>query len=165
MLHWEQLLLLMKSTQQHHQQLLHMAQQGREARPQTPCCCSCTPKQQMIKTQCSNWWFSLTACYFITAISLQESPQCMFTLSAFSDGSSSSGNMRANKHQLQVTSISWSKTGQTLAASFGRYAHARLYQKMAAAYTASVRAAYCCLQGACLCPASNSIETLRMPGS
>ncbi|WIA14099.1 hypothetical protein OEZ85_002646 [Tetradesmus obliquus] len=53
--------------------------------------------------------------------SSEEAPQCMFTLNAFSDGSSSSGNMRANKHQLQVTSVSWSKTGQTLAASFGRY--------------------------------------------
>ncbi|KAF6254151.1 WD40-repeat-containing domain protein [Scenedesmus sp. NREL 46B-D3] len=50
-----------------------------------------------------------------------EVPQCLFTLSAFPGSSSSSGNMRANKHQLQVTSVSWSKTGQTLAASFGRY--------------------------------------------
>jgi hypothetical protein len=51
---------------------------------------------------------------------LQEAPQCLFTLNAFAGGSSSSGNMRANKHQLQVTSVSWSKTGQTLAASYGR---------------------------------------------
>jgi hypothetical protein len=57
-------------------------------------------------------------------IAAQEAPQCLFTLNAFSDGSSSSGNTRANKHQLQVTSVSWSKTGQTLAASYGRCAGA-----------------------------------------
>eukprot|EP00882_Tetradesmus_deserticola_P027609 GHRQ01030640.1.p1 GENE.GHRQ01030640.1~~GHRQ01030640.1.p1 ORF type:complete len:104 (-),score=24.97 GHRQ01030640.1:668-979(-) len=66
-------------------------------------------------------------------VHLQEAPQCMFSLNAFSDGSSSSGNMRTNKHQLQVTSVSWSKTGQTLAASFGRWAGTRQCQLAAIA--------------------------------
>ncbi|KAF8066252.1 Wdr34 [Scenedesmus sp. PABB004] len=41
-------------------------------------------------------------------------PQLLLTLSAF-------GGARPNKHGLQVTSLAWSKTGQTLAAAFGRY--------------------------------------------
>jgi hypothetical protein len=59
----------------------------------------------------------------------QESARCLFTLTAFSSStllssshsSSRQGTLgRANPHKLQVTSLSWSKSGQTLAASFGR---------------------------------------------
>jgi hypothetical protein len=67
---------------------------------------------------------------------LQEPARCIMQLTAFSSSSilsssnlsgsqssssSSRGTLgRANPHKLQVTSLSWSKSGQTLAASFGR---------------------------------------------
>lgn len=58
---------------------------------------------------------------------LQESARCLFTLTAFSSSNLLSSHSsrqstlgRTNPHKLQVTSLSWSKSGQTLAASFGR---------------------------------------------
>eukprot|EP00775_Hariotina_reticulata_P009740 gene9740-9898_t len=51
----------------------------------------------------------------------KDSAQCLFSLWAFTDELSSAADSKPNKHQLQVTSISWSKTGHTIAASFGRF--------------------------------------------
>jgi hypothetical protein len=59
--------------------------------------------------------------YLMLPAGPQDAPQCLFSPWAFSDELSGEvSDSRTNKHQLQVTSVSWNNTGHTLAASFGR---------------------------------------------
>lgn len=50
-----------------------------------------------------------------------EQAQLWLDLRPYGDESVTYNGARLNKHQLVVTSLSWSATGQTIAASYGRY--------------------------------------------